>query len=276
MLKRIITGTCYAAIICGFFLLREVDYRLFAILIYMFAIIGTYEIARALKPWLVKGNYNALLFYGVLIVPIYCIFEYIIENGSGAAVLLVSLLLSLIWSVVCFTERKSFEIVAANTLGYFYPAVFIVAMLLCNDLGHDRGFIALLIPFVTSALSDTFAYFTGSLIGGKKLCPKLSPKKTWSGAVGGVLGGIVGALLIYFIFMDRIHVNFPSPILLFVITGIFASILTIIGDLFESLVKRKVGIKDMGNLLPGHGGILDRIDGTAFVALYTCLMFLIV
>ena len=147
-------------------------------------------------------------------------------------------------------------------------------MLLCNDLGQDKGFIALLLPFVTSALSDTFAYFTGSLIGGKKLCPKLSPKKTWAGAIGGAFGGIVGALLVFFIFRNRIIVNFPIPVLLFIFIGIVASVLTIIGDLFESSIKRKVGIKDMGNILPGHGGVLDRIDSTMFVSLFVCIVFM--
>ena len=164
----------------------------------------------------------------------------------------------------------------ANALGYFYPAVFVISALFANDLGQDEGFIVLLLPFVVSALSDTFAFFTGSLIGGKKLCPKLSPKKTWSGALGGTVGGEVGALVIYFVFKAKITVNFFSPVVLFIAFGVIASVLTIIGDLFESFIKRKVGIKDMGNILPGHGGVLDRIDGTSFVQVFSYLVFLLV
>lgn len=276
MLKRTITGACYAIIIFSFFLLREVDYRLFDVLIYTFSILGTYEMARALKPYLVYGNYNTLLVYGTLLVPTYITLEYIIEDGSGSLVIIASFILALAFAIVCYTQKKDRETMAMNILPYFYPAIFMLAMLMSNDYGQDKGFICLLLPFVTSALCDTFAYFTGSLIGGKKLCPKLSPKKTWSGAIGGIVGGIVGALLVFFIFNNRISVKFPLPALLFVIIGIVASVLTIFGDLFESFIKRKVGIKDMGSILPGHGGVLDRIDSTMFVSLFVCALFMFV
>ena len=102
----------------------------------------------------------------------------------------------------------------------------------------------------------------------------MSPKKTWSGAVGGTVGGIIGALIVYFIFTPT--VNFYSPVLWFVIVGFTASIVNIFGDLFESCIKRKVGIKDMGKILPGHGGVMDRIDGTSFVVVWVFLLFLFV
>ena len=152
-------------------------------------------------------------------------------------------------------------------------------MLSCNDLAgsnYNEGFIALLLCFVCSSLSDTFAYLVGSFFGGKKLCPKLSPKKTWSGAIGGVIGGIVGAILVLAIFGSRVHLGFDNKWLFFIIVGAISSVLTIAGDLFESSIKRKVGIKDMGNILPGHGGILDRIDGISFVALFIYILFLFV
>ena len=275
MLKRIITGTCYAVTIAGFFLFRElVDYRIFPLLLLVFSCVGTFELARALKPYLVKGNYACFIVYGCLLVPLYCALEYI--WGLGILTLILTALFALtfvIYSMVC---KKGIKVILANALGYFYPAVFVISALFANDLGQDKGFIALLLPFVVSALSDTFAFFTGSLIGGKKLCPKLSPKKTWSGAIGGTVGGAVGALVIYFVFKAKIAVNFFSPVVLFIAFGVIASVLTIIGDLFEIFIKRKVGIKDMGNILPGHGGVLDRIDGTSFVQVFSYLVFLLV
>ena len=120
-------------------------------------------------------------------------------------------------------------------------------------------------------MSDVFAYLVGSKGGGKKLCPKLSPKKTWSGAIGGTIGGVVSSIVLYFIFKPT--VNFFSPILLFILIGLIASILNIFGDLFESFIKRKVGIKDMGKIMPGHGGVLDRIDGTMFVMAFMFIVF---
>ena len=145
-------------------------------------------------------------------------------------------------------------------------------MAMANDL--DKGFTAMLLIFVISPCTDTFAYLVGSLIGGKKMCPKLSPKKTWSGGIGGLLGGVVGSLLAYLIF--PVEVNFFSPILLFIIVGVFASVLTQVGDLFESFIKRKAGIKDMGNIMPGHGGVLDRIDGTMFASVLIFIVFALV
>ena len=111
-------------------------------------------------------------------------------------------------------------------------------------------------------------------IGGKKLCPKISPKKTWAGAIGGTVGGAISALLVYFIFNPQI--NFGYPILFFVVLGLVASVVNIFGDLFESIIKRKAGVKDSGKILPGHGGILDRIDGTMFVMVIVYFAFLIV
>ena len=275
MLKRTITGGCYALTICAFFLLREfVDYRLFAILIFLFCSIGTFEIARAEKPNLIKGNFIATIIYGGLLVPLYCVLQYVFNFGYLVLALPILFVLTIL--IICLILKKNSNLIATNIISYFYPAIFIISMLLANDLGQNKGFIALLLPFVVSALSDTFAYFTGSLIGGKKLCPKLSPKKTWSGAIGGTIGGAVGALVVYFIFQNKVSVNFVSPIILFVIFGVLASILTIIGDLFESFIKRKAGIKDMGKILPGHGGVLDRIDGTSLVCLLSYIVFLLV
>ena len=176
-------------------------------------------------------------------------------------------------AIIDGSDGKTFGITAFI---YVYPALLLLTMLTANDLG-ENGFIALLMAFVVSPCSDTFAYLVGSLIGGKKLCPKLSPKKTWSGAIGGTVGGILASLAIYFIFPSITQsINFFSPVLFFIMVGLVASIINIFGDLFESFIKRKVGIKDMGKIMPGHGGVLDRIDGTSFVIVFVYLMFLLV
>ena len=132
----------------------------------------------------------------------------------------------------------------------------------------------MLLAFVISPISDTFAYFVGSKIGGKKLCPKLSPKKTWSGAIGGTLGGMIFSLLAGLIVWPNLSVF--SPAVFYLLVGLFASVINIIGDLTESYIKRKMRIKDMGKIMPGHGGVLDRIDGTMFVIVVLYIMFLFV
>ena len=275
MKQRIITGACYVAVILSMFLLRQfVDYRLFHLLTYAFLIIGTYELQRMLKPF--TDNYvgiAAIVCSGIAL-PSYLIAEYFILKGMGFAgyALIIAIFVSAecIYSVVKNTEIKKFGI---NVLHYLYPSVCLLFMVAANELG-DNGFIALLTAFVISPLSDTAAYFTGMAIGGKKLCPKISPKKTWAGAVGGTIGGAIGGILVYLIFKPTI--NFPLPVIFFALVGIIASIVNIFGDLFESVIKRRAGVKDSGKILPGHGGVLDRIDGTSFVIIAIYFAFLLV
>ena len=102
-------------------------------------------------------------------------------------------------------------------------------------------------------------YFIGMYFGRRKLAPTLSPKKTVEGSLGGILGSVFGCLLFYVI----VHVGSIPHMLLM---GIFGSILAQVGDLSASLLKRQIGIKDYGNLIPGHGGILDRFDSIIFTA----------
>ncbi len=275
MLKRTATGACYVAVLTAIFLLRQfVDYRIFHALTCFFAVYGTFELARALKSRVIKGSFTASIIYSALFVPLYCIGEYLVKNGWGwlFAIDLTAIMLILVsvYSLIKSVDGKTF---VSTILLYVYPTLFLLTMLLANDL-ESNAFIALLMAFVVSPCSDTMAYLTGSLIGGPKLCPKLSPKKTWAGAIGGTVGGILSAIIVYFIFTPK--VNFFSPILLFVLVGFFASILTLFGDLFESYIKRKVGIKDMGKLLPGHGGVLDRIDGTLFAIVLCWFVFWLV
>lgn len=274
MLKRTITGAFYVAVLVGFFLLRQnVDFRIFHVLTMLFSILGSCEMCRAFKGRTIKGARVLAMISATLIVPVFVIGEQFIKSGWGIAlsvdVMAISLIAISIVSLVKGSENNKF---LSSVLILLYPTALLLAMLLANQL--PNGFIALLMAFVVSPCSDTMAYLVGSLIGGPKLCPKLSPKKTWSGAVGGTIGGIIGGLIVYFIFTPT--VNFFSPVLLFIIAGLLLSIVNVFGDLFESVIKRKLGIKDMGNILPGHGGILDRIDGTLFTTVLSYIIFALV
>lgn len=275
MLKRTITGACYVAVLAGFFLLREYeDYRIFHLLTWIFAIIGTFEIARAVRAYAVDGTFIIAIVYAVAFVPVYLVGEYLLQRGCGWLVALnFTALAVIILSIIAIFKNVNLKMYGYSVLTFIYPTLFLLAMLVSNELGAN-GFIALLMAFVVSPCSDTLAYLVGSLIGGPKLCPRLSPKKTWSGAIGGIIGGIAGSIAVYFIFMPI--VNFPIPVLLFVLVGFVGSILTMIGDLFESYIKRRVGLKDMGNIMPGHGGVMDRIDGTLFLTVLCCIVFALV
>ena len=135
-------------------------------------------------------------------------------------------------------------------------------------LVRDREPYRYLLIFIAAWATDTFAYFSGMLFGKRKLCPHISPKKTVAGAIGGVVGGAIGGLIVYCIFKSAAEslVVFMPAVIYFIIIGLIGSVLTEIGDLFESGIKRKVGIKDMGKIMPGHGGVMDRLDSALAVA----------
>ena len=279
MLKRTISGAVFVATIVGFLLLRQfVDYRLFNILIWFFCAVGTFEIARALKGFSVKNTSILAIIFGVIFVPHFCIIEYWLFKGYGWLFSLsIMALLILIITVYSLIKKVRFNQFISSILPFVYPAGLLLCLMLCNGFEFMLGFVAILLVFVISSLSDTFAYLVGMTYGKikkgkvKKLCPKLSPNKTWAGAIGGVIGGIVGAILVYLVF--PVKIAFFSPILLFIIVGLLGAIATECGDLFESFIKRKVGIKDMGKIMPGHGGVMDRIDGMIFATLIIFIAF---
>lgn len=278
MKVRTISGACFVALVTGFFLLREfVSFWLFDILICFFCAVGTFEVARAVKPFTEKNALIPSVVFGALYVPIYAAVEYFMWSGNGYIVMLgLTIAVSgLVFVMAGGTENCKRGAVAL--LPVAYPSLFILTFLLNN---HSRlGFIALLLVFVISPLSDTFAYLVGMTYGkikkgnAKKLCPKLSPNKTWAGAIGGVVGGTLGAILVYVIFKPVVNVGLP--VLVFAIIGVLASILTELGDLFESFIKRRAGIKDMGKIMPGHGGVMDRIDGMSFASAFVFFAFLL-
>ncbi len=139
--------------------------------------------------------------------------------------------------------------------------------------GGTNGRFLILIPFVLAFLSDTGAYFVGCKFGKHKLAPVISPKKSVEGVVGGVLGAIVGMIL-YCLVLD-LAFGFAVNYFYALIYGVLGSLAAVFGDLSFSAIKRQVGIKDYGNLIPGHGGILDRFDSMTLVAPLTEALLLI-
>ena len=139
-------------------------------------------------------------------------------------------------------------------------------------MGYGRFYI--LIPLILSFATDSGAYFVGIAIGKHKMAPILSPKKSWEGAAGGVLSAIV-FMILYALVLD-LGFGFTVRYAAAVVYGLVGSVTCILGDLTYSAIKRQTGIKDYGNLLPGHGGILDRFDSMTVVApLAECLLLLL-
>ena len=120
--------------------------------------------------------------------------------------------------------------------------------------------------FIGSWGSDTMAYVVGRKLGKTKIAPKLSPKKSLEGLIGGIVGAALIGIIFALIFRTQLLESFSNPILIFGLTGAIGSVVSQIGDMAASAIKRNKGIKDYGTLIPGHGGILDRFDSVIFIA----------
>lgn len=144
--------------------------------------------------------------------------------------------------------------------GFVYAAIALAAPVVLRS-DAEMGLAAVLWLFAVVWVSDIMAYFCGRLIGGPKLWPRVSPKKTWSGFIGGTAFSVAAA--------TGVAAAFGAPSLLPVaIVSLAAAVISQGGDLFESSLKRRFGVKDSGTLIPGHGGLMDRLDGFVLAGLF--------
>lgn len=178
------------------------------------------------------------------------------------------ILMALVFWLLLFGElmldhvKVSIENVTACFFAGFVVPWMLTAIVRILSLSTGRYFIA--IPFVVAFMSDAGAYFTGVFFGKHKLAPVVSPNKTVEGVAGGLASAVVGMLLYALImqFAMKFHVNFGAALLY----GFAGGLVDVFGDLSFSIIKRQCGIKDYGNLIPGHGGFFDRFDSLTLVA----------
>ncbi|GAA4114531.1 phosphatidate cytidylyltransferase [Aminobacter aganoensis] len=167
-----------------------------------------------------------------------------------------------VFTLILWIVGRMRGVAAWEAAGFGYAALSGLSLALLR--GNDAsGLVAILFLFAVVWATDIFAYFVGRKVGGPKLAPAISPGKTRSGALGGVVGGVVAGLLLA---GSAGSGNLP----LLAAVALLLSVISQAGDLFESWVKRRHGYKDSGSLIPGHGGVMDRVDGlvAAAFALY--------
>ncbi|WFU03355.1 phosphatidate cytidylyltransferase [Rhizobium sp. CB3171] len=152
--------------------------------------------------------------------------------------------------------------------GIFYAGLTAIALAEIRD-DDLRGFVLMLFIFATVWATDIFAYFVGRAIGGAKLAPRISPGKTWSGAIGGAIAAVVAGTAVVWSFFSADGLWIPALTLVL-------SICSQIGDLFESFLKRRFGVKDSSHLIPGHGGVMDRVDGLIFACFAAFLLAIVI
>lgn len=288
---RLLSGSCYVAILIAFYCLKIFVHDFcFDALIYAFALLGTGEMLRAMKEKTTKPQRALVMSYAVVTVPLCALGAYF--YGSGITVICVCTLLlvvALLSLLVLDNEQTSMESLGVSLLSAVYPTLLLCILVLSNHTvcpprleryGFNSSLMMLFI-FVVSPCSDSIAYVFGCSMRKrfpKKMAPKISPNKTVIGGIGGLVGGVLGAAALYFIYgaVAGTYDNMSLVLPVYLGIGLIGAVATEFGDLVESCIKRKVGIKDMGKIMPGHGGVLDRIDGTLFTTLVTYLSFIVI
>lgn len=301
MLKRIVTAIAILAVLFGcVFGLRSIYFQLADILTVL-VFLGVFEMYQAFKRAGYRPIPSALILGCVAAFPLTYFF---MADG-----VMLTLAVTVVAALIVFTlkhnlgeakpqtEEEGGEPADSVKKGYslndMFATVFIgiyplsLFMLFLPVNHSEAGLLGIMLVIAVPVMTDTMAYFTGMALGKRKLCPQISPKKTVAGAVGGVIGGIIGALIVFFLFdfssamsvfpnagsMELIPGNLYGSLGLYIALGIVGGVLSELGDLAASWIKRKAGIKDFGKIFPGHGGIMDRLDSILFMLPLVYLVF---
>ncbi len=233
-----------------------------ALTLYLISNVAFLELTRACGIR-TRKKLNALEITGLFAIAVYYMLIYFAETHTYFMITVILLLMALMVVYVFSFPKYTANQVMATYFSLIYAPIMLSFVFLTRQLTYGAYLVWMI--FISSWISDTCAYLVGVLIGKHKLVPHLSPKKTIEGSIGGILGSaIVGGLFGFFLLDKMMNVNQFGPIL-FVI-GAIGSVISQVGDLAASAIKRNHDIKDYGNLIPGHGGIMDRFDSVIFTA----------
>ncbi|ADL51523.1 phosphatidate cytidylyltransferase [Clostridium cellulovorans] len=219
----------------------------------LLSFMGIYELYSVAS----KKGIKPIKFVGYFATIAYYIFLKNVDFAVVAFLIFLSMMLLL--SITAVNSRYNFNDIFTTIGGFIYVPVFFSFIYLTNV--KEYGEYLIWIIFFSSWVSDTCAYFVGVNFGKHKIIPKISPNKTVEGSLGGLLGGGISCFLFgLFAKSNGVQVELYH----YIIIGLLCSIFSQLGDLTASSIKRHVGVKDYSNLIPGHGGILDRFDSILF------------
>lgn len=257
MKTRIISGAVLLPLLLFFIIYGGRPLHLAVVVI---SIMGMYEFYKVLS-----GKILPVHFFGFAMCVFYGVFaQNIVETAGMFSAMTACFIVLLMCYMVLRHKEVDVKDVFITFFGFYY--VCFLLMHICLVRNHEYGQYFVWLIFIASFVCDTGAYFTGVTMGKHKLIPELSPKKTIEGSVGGVLWALV-ASVIFGLAISRVVVfNHISTVVLCAIIGTAGSLLSQIGDLAASAFKRYMGVKDYANLIPGHGGILDRFDSVIVTA----------
>ena len=313
MKKKIFVALGLIVLLAGAFALRLINIYglyLFDAVVCVISLFCAYEFCKLLN---LKGTHSCI--YSALAVPCLIFVGHTISFALNLDVYLYSaiqisiLLVVLVVTTISYVFAKSEKldefckennisrlkygcnVGLSSFFNFIYPSVMLLGLMLLNRIDVIGGsltktfngnlaWVALGLTFLIPVVSDTFAMFGGMLFKGPKLCPKVSPNKTISGSITAILltsGACVGAFYLFSL-SETLFAGFSAlgiEFWHFLLLGFFGSIVCQIGDLFESYIKRKANVKDSSNLIPGHGGFLDRFDSHIFNAPFVLVFFVL-
>ncbi len=221
------------------------------------SLMGLYEFYNAvrkknIKPFSIIGYVSSVLYYYYLGKSTNMVFLGFLVMS----VVMILLVLPMLY------ENRTIIDSAVTLFGIFYVTALISLIYLIGV--KQNGVYLIWVIFISSWSCDTMAYFVGKNFGKKKIAPRISPKKTLEGAIGGFLASTIATGIYGYIIINFFNIN--MELFHFIIIGLLCGVLNQIGDLTASSIKRNMDIKDFSNLIPGHGGILDRFDSIIFAS----------
>ena len=236
----------------------------FAVLMALLSVVGLYELLRLREtkkkfPFLMKIFAFILLLFFSLNNFTTIDFEYNLDYRVMSFIIFVFIL-----PIIIINDNKKYNI---NDALFLIGSILFIGLsfnLIIITRNYDITYIIYIL--LITILTDTFALFTGMLVGKHKLAPTISPKKTYEGFFGGLLVGVVASVVYY-----HVVINSALPLVILILITTVLAILGQLGDLVFSAIKRYYGVKDFSDLIPGHGGVLDRLDSIIFVILGSIL-----
>ncbi len=248
LVKRLITA---AILICIFVFIWGEGGQLMDITLMLIALVGMWEFARMFMP-----TNKKMIAFSIALCAIFCLLCLFTKVNGLISLVVLGLILA-ITTLVRWSNKAPYAFEQAGVIAGGLLYIPIILMLTAGLSPYEQVFV-LFVPVA----SDSLAYFTGLAIGKRKIWPSVSPKKSVEGSIGGLIGAVAFTIVFTWHYGQGAQAN---NVYIYAVIGVLLGVMAQMGDFFESALKRHTGVKDSSNILPGHGGVLDRLDSILFV-----------